>query len=45
LISSYLPEVYDLADKLHVFRKGRLAASDVPSATSHEAILAAAIGA
>ena len=27
LISSYLPEVYDLADTLHVFRRGRVAAS------------------
>lgn len=45
LISSYLPEVYDLADTLHVFRKGRMAATDAPSKTSHEAILAAAIGA
>jgi ABC-type sugar transport system ATPase subunit len=32
LISSYLPEVYDLSDTLHVFRRGRLAAST--SATS-----------
>ncbi len=27
LISSYLPEVYDLSDTLHVFRRGRLVAS------------------
>ena len=26
LISSYLPEVYELADTLHVFRRGRLVA-------------------
>ena len=45
LISSYLPEVYDLADRLHVFRKGKMAATSAPSSTSHEAILAAAIGA
>ncbi len=44
LISSYLPEVYDLADTLHVFRKGRLVASYEHGATSHETILADAIG-
>ena len=27
LISSYLPEVYELADRLHVFRQGRLVAT------------------
>src|SRR4029077_1966503 len=27
LISSYLPEVYDLSDTLHVFRRGRLVAT------------------
>jgi ribose transport system ATP-binding protein len=44
LISSYLPEVYDLADTLHVFRKGRLVASYEHGTTSHETILADAIG-
>ena len=28
LISSYLPEVYELADTLHVFRSGRLTGSN-----------------
>ncbi len=32
LISSYLPEVYELADTLHVFRRGRLVASHVSTA-------------
>ena len=27
LISSYLPEVYELADTLHVFRRGAIVAS------------------
>ncbi len=45
LISSYLPEVYDLSDTLHVFRKGRLAASfGAPAKVDHETILAEAIG-
>jgi len=44
LISSYLPEVYDLSDTLHVFRKGRLAATFGHRKVDHEAILAEAIG-
>jgi ribose transport system ATP-binding protein len=45
LISSYLPEVYELADRLHVFRRGRLVASHDDRGASMEAILAQAIGA
>jgi ribose transport system ATP-binding protein len=48
LISSYLPEVYDLSDTLHVFRRGRLVASHDSSRVSekalHETILTEAIG-
>ncbi|MDA8250048.1 MAG: sugar ABC transporter ATP-binding protein, partial [Rhodospirillales bacterium] len=44
LISSYLPEVYELADTLHVFRRGRLAASYTFKQASMEAILTQAIG-
>ena len=44
LISSYLPEVYDLADTLHVFRRGRLVASFGHRKVDHEDILAEAIG-
>jgi ribose transport system ATP-binding protein len=44
LISSYLPEVYELADTLHVFRNGRLAGSNAFHAASHEEVLAEAIG-
>ena len=45
LISSYLPEVYELADRLHVFRRGRLVASYGHREAPVEAILAQAIGA
>ncbi len=45
LISSYLPEVYELADRLHVFRRGRLVASYGHREAGAEAILAQAIGA
>ncbi|GEC36652.1 ABC transporter ATP-binding protein [Sinorhizobium meliloti] len=45
LISSYLPEVYELADRLHVFRQGRLVASHDYRAASHEEVLAQAINA
>jgi ribose transport system ATP-binding protein len=45
LISSYLPEVYELADTLHVFRRGRLVASHGFKAASHETVLGEAIGA
>ena len=44
LISSYLPEVYELADTLHVFRGGRLTGSQGYRERSHEEILAEAIG-
>ena len=44
LISSYLPEVYDLSDTLHVFRRGRLAASHTGAEVPHETILTEAIG-
>ncbi len=45
LISSYLPEVYELADRLHVFRAGRLVASYGHREAPVETILAQAIGA
>jgi ribose transport system ATP-binding protein len=44
LISSYLPEVYELADTLHVFRDGRLSGSNGFRQSSHEEVLAEAIG-
>ncbi|WP_181706594.1 sugar ABC transporter ATP-binding protein [Chthonobacter rhizosphaerae] len=44
LISSYLPEVYELADTLHVFRRGRLVSSHGYHAATHEDILTRAIG-
>jgi ribose transport system ATP-binding protein len=48
LISSYLPEVYDLSDILHVFRRGRLVASHdsahVSEKALHETILTQALG-
>jgi ribose transport system ATP-binding protein len=44
LISSYLPEVDELADTLHVFRRGRLAASYKQKQASHEEILMQALG-
>ncbi len=44
LISSYLPEVYDLSDTLHVFRRGRLVASHSGPKVAQEAILTEAIG-
>ena len=45
LISSYLPEVYDLADTVHVFRRGRIVATHAHGACGHETILSEAIGA
>jgi len=45
LISSYLPEVYELADRLHVFRAGRKVASYGHLEAPVETILAQAIGA
>ncbi len=44
MISSYLPEVYELADTLHVFRAGKLVASHRHKDASHETILTEAIG-
>jgi ribose transport system ATP-binding protein len=44
MVSSYLPEVYELADTLHVFRAGRLVATHGYKDASHEAILTEAIG-
>jgi ribose transport system ATP-binding protein len=48
LISSYLPEVYDLSDTLHVFRRGRLVATHDSATVSekalHETILTQALG-
>ncbi|HVW94170.1 MAG TPA: sugar ABC transporter ATP-binding protein [Devosia sp.] len=44
LISSYLPEVYELADTLHVFRGGRVVGSEPFHGASHEQVLAQAIG-
>lgn len=44
LISSYLPEVYELSDRLHVFRDGRLVASHPFRGASHEDVLTEAIG-
>ncbi|MCW6506716.1 sugar ABC transporter ATP-binding protein [Lichenifustis flavocetrariae] len=44
LISSYLPEVYDLSDTLHVFRRGQLVASHVGREADQESILTEAIG-
>ena len=45
LISSYLPEVYDLSDRLHVFRGGTSVASFAAGEASTETILAEALGA
>lgn len=44
LISSYLPEVYELSDRLHVFRQGKLVASHTYRSASHEEVLTQAIG-
>lgn len=44
LISSYLPEVYELADRLHVFRGGKLVSSHDFHAATHEEVLGKAIG-
>ena len=43
LISSYLPEVYDLADTLNVMRRGKVVATYPRGGASHETILADAI--
>jgi ribose transport system ATP-binding protein len=44
MISSYLPEVYELADTLHVFRGGGIVATHNHRDASHETILSEAIG-
>jgi len=44
VISSYLPEVYDLADTLHVFRRGTIVTTHRFKAASQDEILANAIG-
>jgi ribose transport system ATP-binding protein len=45
LISSYLPEVHDLADRLVVMYRGRVAqVFDEPRRAGHDAVLAAALG-
>lgn len=44
LISSYLPEVYDLSDRLMVFRAGRVVAAHEHKAVDVETILTEAIG-
>ena len=43
-ISSYLPEVYELADTLHVFRSSHLVGTNSFHGASHEQVLAEAIG-
>lgn len=45
LISSYLPEVYDLSDRLHVFSRGTIVASHAAKTAHPETILTEAIGA
>ena len=45
LISSYLPEVYDLSDRLHVFRGGTSVASFAAGEATTETVLAEALGA
>lgn len=45
VISSYLPEVYDLADTLHVFRRGQIASTHGFKKVSQDEILGSAIGA
>ena len=44
LVSSYLPEIYELADTLHVFRSGAIVATHSLKGASHETILTEAIG-
>jgi len=43
-VSSYLPEVHELADALHVFRAGGLVASHGQKDAAQETILTEAIG-
>ncbi len=44
MISSYLPEVYELADTLHVFRQGRLVSTHGYRTASDDEVLTRAIG-
>lgn len=44
MISSYLPEVYDLSDTLHVFREGRQVGTYGARSVDHNTILADAMG-
>jgi ribose transport system ATP-binding protein len=44
LISSYLPEVYDLSDTLHVFRRGKVVATHDHCGAPQESILSEAMG-
>ena len=44
MISSYLPEVYELADTLHVFCRGTIVACHQHQDASQKAILSQAIG-
>ncbi|KMK64495.1 sugar ABC transporter ATP-binding protein [Puniceibacterium sp. IMCC21224] len=44
IVSSYLPEVFDLADRLHVMRTGRVVQSFDRGQASQAAVLSAAIG-
>ena len=44
MVSPYLPEVYELADRLHVFWSGKLVASHRHMEASHETVLTEAIG-
>jgi ribose transport system ATP-binding protein len=43
LISSYLPEVFDLADRLYVMKRGQIAGCHEHGASSQEAIVAEAV--
>lgn len=43
MVSSYLPEVYDLCDTLHVFRAGRQVAVYQSGEVGHDVILGDAI--
>ncbi len=45
LVSSYLPEVLELSDTLHVFRQGKRVGSHLHGSSSSETILAQALGA
>lgn len=44
LVSSYLPEVLELSDTLHVFRRGRLVGTHPHGSASSEAVLGEALG-